>query len=401
MKRFVYQALSIIALGGMIFLSHSCQNCDRKTEVSETDTTITDTVPADVSFNKEMTDVALFIAGMPVDTASHLYPLTQTESWKSYKTRMDKTWTAFYDDVDSTIRPWVEAEIPNLSDTFNTLFYPFSGPDFINADIFFPNVTNHIFFGLEPPGSLPDPLNVKESDLPDYYSMYEQSIFHIINLSFFRTHSMKVDLSSMEVDGAAPVILLFMARSGKKIIDIRPFRFAEDGTLAYDSIFNNFNPGEKFGKGVEIKFRNENDPKVQNLVYFSADISDGGLDSKPGIKKYLQNIESNCLVYIKSASYLLHDPFFETIKALILEKAGLLLQDDSGMPFRFLDQSLWKIKLYGLYDRPIPIFARYFEKPLFDAYQAAKTTELNFRRGYAKKTNLLLARKINNAIAGK
>jgi len=335
----------------------------------------------------------MFIAGMSLDSGSTLYPLTQTEQWKSFSKRMDEKWDLFFKDVDSNITPWVAENLSGTSTKYNTLFYPFSGPDFINAHVFFPDMKNYIFFGLEPPGSLPDPTSIKESDLNAYYKMYEQSIYHIIHLSFFRTHSMKVDLHSMEVDGAAPVILIFMARAGKQIIDIKPFRFADDGSFAYDSVFNAFKPHEKFKKGIEITFRTENDPQVQKLVYFSIDISDNYLANNQGVATYLEGIDSSCAVYIKSASYLLHDPYFNTIRDLILEKADLLLQDDSGMPYKYFDKELWTVELHGMYDRPIPLFSKYFQKAMNEDYVIAGNKVLPFRRGYAKTTNLQLARK--------
>jgi len=386
----------LIAAIVLLVLSVTACNTSSKDGNNANDTLNNDSteiIQADVSYNKEISDIALFIAGLPVDTSSPLYELTLSSEWKSFSKRMDEKWTIFFNDVDANITPWVNKEIGAVSDTIQTLFYPFSGPDFINADVFFPDMENYIFFGLEPPGSLPDPLSVKPAEMPSYYKMYEKSIEHIIYLSFFRTHSMKADLSTMEVDGAAPVILIFMARAGKKIIDIKPFRFADDGTLSYDTVFNAFKPHEKFKKGVEITFRNENDPKVQKLVYFSIDISDNYLAQNTGVKTWLNSIDSSCAVYIKSASYLLHDPYFETIKALILEKGSLIVQDDSGMPYKFFDKSKWAVGLHGTYDMPIPIFSKYFQKEMRDDYLAAKTTDLPFRRGYAKRTNLQVARK--------
>jgi hypothetical protein len=393
MIRKITQAMILSAIAMLMIFTSSCNRCSTKVD-TETDTTATDSsVVQDISYNSEITDIAMFIAGMPVDTSSKLYSLTQTDSWKSFSKRMDEKFQLFYNDVDSNIQPWINSSLGKVSDTLNTLFYPFSGPDYINADVFFPDMEQYIFFGLEPPGSLPDPAFVKPEDLPAHYKMYEQSIHHIIYLSFFRTHSMKVDLNNIEVDGTTPVLLIFMARAGKKIIDIKPFRFAEDGSLSYDSIFNNFKPGEKFQKGVEIKFRSENDPDVQTLIYFSIDISDNYIATNPGISNYLQSIDSSCAVYIKSASYLLHDPYFETIKSLILTNGKLILQDDSGMPYKFYDKEKWKVSLHGVYDRPIPIFSRYYQKELWEDYNVLKNSELPFRRGYAKKTNLQVARR--------
>jgi hypothetical protein len=39
----------------------------------------------------------------------------------------------------------------------DTVFYPFSGPDILNALAFFPDGTEYIMFGLESPGRIPDP----------------------------------------------------------------------------------------------------------------------------------------------------------------------------------------------------------------------------------------------------
>ncbi len=380
-----------ISIMSLLIISTSCNRCSQKAKHTDDTATTEDPVIQDVSYNQQITDIAMFIAGLQVDTSSELFELSQTTQWQQFKQRMDEKWDMFYNDVDSNITPWIEKEMRLVNQQYNTLFYPFSGPDFINADVFFPDMEEYIFFGLEPPGSLPNPLSVPETELNDYFKMYEQSIYHIIYLSFFRTHSMKVDLSSREVDGAAPVLLIFMARAGKKIISIKPFKFGDNGSLEYDSLFNNFAPNQKFQKGVEILFRNENDPKVQKLVYFSIDISDGYLSRNENVVAYLEGIDPNCAVYIKSASYLLHDPFFETIKQLILDKGNFILQDDSGMPYKYFNKDEWQVNIYGEYERPIPIFSRYFQQDMLDEYKKQQPEPLKFRRGYAKKSNLQIA----------
>ena len=56
---------------------------------------------------------------------------------------------------------------------------------------------------------------------------------------------------------------------------------------------------------------------------------------------------------IKSASYLLHDNQFSKTRALLLESADVVVQDDTGIPYRFLSQAPWQVKLYGQYHKPI------------------------------------------------
>lgn len=354
---------------------------------------ITEPEVVDVSYNKDLTDIALFIAGITPDSTSNLFKLSQTTEFQTYSKRINEKWDSFFNEVDTKIKPWKDKEIGNLAEKHKTLFYPFSGPDFINAEIFFPDFENYILFGLEPPGSVPKPLEIANNQLSNYFKMYEQSIIHIIQLSFFRTLSMENDLSSMEVDGTTPVLMIFLARSGKKIIDIKPFKFAENGDLDYDTVFNNFKGNNKFKNGIEISFRKENDPKVQKLIYFSVNISDDYLAKNTDVTNYLSKIDTSSAVYLKSASYLLHESYFSKIRNTILDKADFIFQDDSGLPYRFLNNENWDVKLYGVYDKPISLFSNSYQKDLFEAYQQSKSQELNFKRGYARKSNLLISRK--------
>ncbi len=350
----------------MLLIVASCSRCSKTGEDKNTPSDTSDSTVIDTVYNQKMTDIAMFIAGMPVDSNSNLYKLTQNAGWKAFSRRMDESWKTFFTVSDSSITPWINASLGNVSDSVHTLFYPFSGPDFINADLFFPGMKKYILFGLESAGSLPDPLSIDTLKLPDYYKMYEQSIYHIIHASFFRTNSMKEDLSSMEVDGTTPVLMIFLARSGKKIIDIQPFEITKNGEMSYDPLFNNYAPENKYKHGVEITFREPNDTMVQKLIYFSVDISDEYLEKNPEVLKFITGVDSVFAVYIKSASYLLHNSYFRKIRDCILGQGEILLQDDSGIPYSFFKNSDWKVELYGVYDKPIPMFSNYFQQNLYD-----------------------------------
>jgi hypothetical protein len=85
---------------------------------------------------------------------------------------------------------------------------------------------------------------------------------------------------------------------------------------------------------------------------------------------------------LKSASYLLHDAQFSTIRADILQDSTAILQDDSGMPFRILNTNAWRVTLYGRYTKPVPDFNYGYQKDLEQAYTAANPPELPFSYGY-------------------
>jgi len=99
-----------------------------------------------------------------------------------------------------------------------------------------------------------------------------------------------------------------------------------------------------------------------------------------------------CFTFLKSASYLMHHPFFGAIRKRILAMSYAILQDDSAVPYRYYDREAWDVTLYGRYDGPIKLFADDFEPELYDAYRSTPGIKpLDFRFGYAPASDLLLA----------
>ena len=80
---------------------------------------------------------------------------------------------------------------------------------------------------------------------------------------------------------------------------------------------------------------------------------------------------------MKAAVYLLHNEKYEPLAKSIMDRSQLILQDDSGVPYRMFDES-WKLDLYGNYTRPVAL------KGMLDPYdnlrQPALATE------YAKRS---------------
>jgi hypothetical protein len=79
------------------------------------------------------------------------------------------------------------------------------------------------------------------------------------------------------------------------------------------------------------------DNKLKNVTYFYADISNDGFAKNPVFLQYLKTTRK-CNAFIKSASYLSHYETFSNIRDLVLDKADAVLEDDTGIPYRyFLD----------------------------------------------------------------
>jgi len=90
----------------------------------------------------------------------------------------------------------------------------------------------------------------------------------------------------------------------------------------------------------------------------------------------------------------MHKPYFSRIRNLILQKSSIIVQDDSGIPFRFFKSDQWNITLYGVYEGPIDLFKNHFEPDLAAAYRH-RAAPLPFRFGYTTHSNLLRAIKKN------
>ena len=96
---------------------------------------------------------------------------------------------------------------------------------------------------------------------------------------------------------------------------------------------------------------------------------------------------------VKSASYLMHEADFSYVRNAVLSKSKAILQDDSGISYKFFDKTKWDIQLYGVYNGPIPLFAKRYEKDLKEAFTKGNVKPITFQYGYGSHCALLIARK--------
>src|SRR5216683_7719771 len=149
-----------------------------------------DTVTAD--------DTARFLAGMPPSADSPLTPLTKDPSWQRHARFFDASFGQLERRQLSKIRTWADA---NLAAPRPTMFYMFSGPDFLYADAFYSKATTYVLSALEPPGSVPDLTKVPRGSIGANLYDVEQSLGSILSFSFFITKEMKTDLQAGPISG--------------------------------------------------------------------------------------------------------------------------------------------------------------------------------------------------------
>ncbi|KAA9325589.1 hypothetical protein F0P96_19880 [Hymenobacter busanensis] len=345
-------------------------------------------VAADTS---DVQDVAAFIAGLPVKSSSELRAYATRPEWQRFAADAEQSWRKYHSTRTDKIEAWAQQELDSVRRNSPVVFYPFSGPDFLNATTMLPGSSTYVLVGLEPVGSVPSRASLEN---PKLFNAIKTSLWSVLSFSFFSTNSMAVDLKSVELDGALPLIMLFAARTDHQVIDVRNVQLNRAGELAsVDSVEVSAKP--KPIPGVEINLRGP-DGQEKKVYYFSADLSDWKLSqTNAAILRYVRSL-GPLTTYVKSATYLMHKAYFSQVRNLILERSRYILQDDSGIAMKYFKPSDWHFTHYGTYRKPIPMFAMYYQPALTAAYQDSlnKAKPLPFGTGYnwrVNDSNLLLA----------
>jgi hypothetical protein len=195
-------------------------------------------------------------------------------------------------------------------------------------------------------------------------------------------------------DGLLPPILLLLARTHHTILGYRYVRLDTNGRVV-ERVANYKAPGRIGNKGVEIDFRLDANGSVHKLFYFSVNLSDERLREDQPFLAFLKGLQG-MTTFFKATSYMPHDPAFSIIRERVLEGSSIILQDDSGIPYRFFDTARWQVQLYGDYTRPYGSFRWREEPDLRKAYESGGAKPLGFHIGYGFSrvpSNLLLARR--------
>ena len=99
-------------------------------------------------------------------------------------------------------------------------------------------------------------------------------------------------------------------------------------------------------------------------------------------------------VFIKAASYLLHGAAFSTTRDFLLERGASIVQDDTGIPLRYLEQRKWGLHPFGEYVGPIPMFSGHYQRSLevlFDTPRRAAHPVRRRLRWRPNQSHVLLA----------
>lgn len=307
-------------------------------------------------------DAAHFLAGLPV--TGPLEPLTKSAAWQSHAAEFNAAWQRMDSRQLTNVRLWAHG-VPTAS----TLYYFFSGPDFLYADVLFPDVSTYILCAIEPVGSVGNLAGLSEPALASSLANLRRSLNSVMKYHYFITKELRVDLAGDQASGTLPLLYVFLARAGHTIRSVTPMP-----------------------DGVKIVFKAATGG-TKTLYYFRTDVSNGAANTAffDFCKK-----QRGAVSLLKAASYLLHTPSFSRCRDFLLQNSSAIVQDDSGIPYRDFAAKDWDIKLFGNYAGTHGEFAKYNQPDLLNAYRGAGGAPLGFAFGYQtqpEKAALIIAKK--------
>src|SRR6201993_3461279 len=136
-------------------------------------------------------DTARFLAGMMPSDGSPLLPLTRDPAWQRHARFFDNAFAQLEQRQLSKVRAWADT---NLAAPKPTMFYFFSGPDFLYANAFYSKANTYVMAALEPSGAVPDLMKMPRGSVDGALANIEHSLGTIMSFSFFITKHMKTDL---------------------------------------------------------------------------------------------------------------------------------------------------------------------------------------------------------------
>ena len=325
--------------------------------------------PTSVSTPQEQAE---FLAGLPLPRTSLLGTLQRSPEYRDHQKQLQDQWAFCKKIRYEAMQQWSALHLSRNPSTRGIVRYLFGGPDFLNANAFFPDARVLVLGGLEPVGEVPAPEALSPQDLGIALKSLSEALHTSLFCGYFITSEMKPQLAQGSFRGVLPVLYTELALTGHHIDSV-------------DYVHPFGSPGVKINYSLPGE-------EIRTLYYFQADLSNG----KEGrnFLTWLEDLGSGAS-YLKAASYLLPMDSFSETRNFLLRTSTLILQDDSGIPYHDFQHGDWRIQLFGVYTDPLPIFKLGRERELEKAYRSTEFIgPLRFGAGYhvnGNDANLLLA----------
>ena len=324
------------------------------------------------------TSLANFISGIDKSYYDSIVSI-DSDFWNKFSGEINEDFSKIKRRRLMKMSEWSDSSFIDKSIDTALVFYPFSGPDFLHAYYLYPNANEYLLLALEDVGDVPNWKELGSKSTKQYLENTNNFLRDIYLRSYFITKHMKLDIKEEEkISGVLSSLYWFLSRTDHQLINVERVTLDSHGKLMSRDKDDGLD-------GVRFHFVKKGEKDIKRLTYFSCDISDDGFEEdNPELLIYLNNMRE-CNTFVKSASYLMHYRSFKNIRNVVLDKSLSIFQDDTGIPYKHVDNDDWNIRCFGSYVKPIKDFEKNYE--IIYQYDLAKrykedTEKLPFSLGY-------------------
>lgn len=298
---------------------------------------------------------------------------------KTFQQQTEKAWINYEKQVGQPLLRWAGKEVAYTGG--NTVFYPFSGPDFLTIERVYPNARRYVLVSLQKAlkPSYPDNMNKKQRQI---FEKKLGNVWHKFGrLGFFRTEDLDEDQRNKNSSlGVTTMLMAFAARLDYEVVEVAPLRFNTS-----KAEWEPLPASEPKWNSVRLSLQKEG--RKVTLDYLSMDLSDYGLQTQKAQGDWLKLMAGQPTL-LKAASHLLQEPYFKMLRDMIVSAAPMVVQDETGLAYEDLNK-IGTVKLYGNFIKPQVLFTSTKQTALAAAYKAAKNkTKLPFAFSYLKQSEL-------------
>jgi hypothetical protein len=346
--------------------------------------------------SREADDAARFLAGLPGRDGSPYKTLESDPGWISYSKNIGELWGLYENRRKPGMQKFQKSELVGPPVDGSPIWYPFSGADALTMLTYFPGHQTYVMAALEPPGMVPRPEDFQPGELGKMLPGIGSTLESLLSKSFFVTREMDRQLRGQVTDGITEPVLILLARLNYRILSHTYVQVDDSGKLVPRATDVK---RAAFGRnrGIALEIQRDSEPPA-TLYYISLNLDNAHMKDNSGFGAYIASLGKSSTM-LKATSYMLHSDSFSIIRNMILDRSALIVQDDSGIPWRFFQSPDWQVQLYGDYIKPFgKDFAFRAQADLREAYEAQRPTvkPIEFRMGYGAgrvTSNLQVARR--------
>ncbi|MEI8401201.1 MAG: hypothetical protein WCG12_10385 [Alcaligenaceae bacterium] len=304
--------------------------------------------------------------------------IAQSPRWATFAKEVTENWTRYSQKIADPMSQWALAELSVASDT---VFYPFSGPDFVTVHQLFPEAKRYVMMAMQNAERPLDLANLAPELIDPSLGVLTSAWKHFGENGFYVTEYLEKYLYSTRANiGASTFIVSFLTLQGFEIERVVPIQVTADGSL------QELAPDTPRWRSVRIQASKQGRPVV--IDYLKIDLSNPGLQAAPENLTLISTLTKNPVLF-KAASHLPQNVGFSVIANQVLENSSLIVQDETGLSYSTLIRA-HQVALFGKFVVAHHSFQSYHVDLAKAFAQRDDTKPLPFRFGYFKDGNYAL-----------